>query len=360
MRKCWLAALIAIGICSGIGYGIYSNQPAPYLPTQAGDPLLPVQTLQQQSFTYTQNFVGSIQAIQSVAVVPYAAGFLKEIRVQTGTPVTAGDILFLMDDRIPMARLKQAKEAVDEAYATRENALAYYQRMQHTESKAISPTELEQAETEFKAADAAYQKALAAQNQAQTLYDYTIIRAPVSGWLGNITATTGEYLSPEGKTLATVIGFSPIRLTFSVPPADQASNFNNARLQVILANNTTFEPDSFQVTPDNHADQSTGALSFFIDVNNPDKRLIPGSYIEVNFLYPETGILVDKNWISLTPDGAKAFLLINGKVEKRSVRIKAPIDHQYWIESGLSPGDTLITVPVSADQIGQPAQGVSR
>ena len=92
------------------------------------------------------------------------------------------------------------------------------------------------------------------------------------------------------------------------------------------------------------------------DINN-EKLLIPGVYVEIRFLYPETGILADKNWITLTPTGAEVFLLKNGVIEKRQVQIGAPIGNQYWIKSGLSEGESIITVPVSSAQIGQPAEG---
>ena len=172
MKKILLFLLLGSGILLWcVGY--HSSRPTLDVATSIK---LPTHTLNTSSFTHTKNFIGSVQAIQSVAVVPYLSGFLKEVRVGAGEEVAEGDTLFLLDERIPLADLTQAKEATGEAYATRANALTYYERMKNTESKAISPVELEQAKTEFDAAEAVYQKALAAQNQAQTLYDYTILQ----------------------------------------------------------------------------------------------------------------------------------------------------------------------------------------
>ena len=233
--------------------------------------------------------------------------------------------------------------------------------MKNTDVKAISSTDLEQAKTDFEAAEAAYQKAIAAQNQAQTLYDYTIIQAPISGWVGNITTTVGEYLSPESKALATIVRFSPIRLNFSIPmSAYKGDDFssNKATLQVTLADGRILEFEKFKVMRDNRADQSTDSLSFFVDVINDKKFLMPGAYVEVRFLYPETGILVPKNWITLTPDGAEATLLKDGLIKRQKVKIGVPVGNQYWIKEGLSEGDQIITVPVLPFQVGQPASGV--
>ena len=360
MKKFFLAffvfACVMLGACYAFR-GKSDSDPNTVIPV----PILPTHTLVNQSFIYTQDFIGSVEAIQSIAVVPYLSGFLKEVRVRAGQEVRERDVLFLLDERIPLADLNQAKEAVAQAFAARENAWNYYERMKNTDSKAISSTDLEQAKTEFDAAEAAYQKALAAQNQAQTLYDYTIIQAPISGWVGNVTATVGEYLSPESPALATIVRFSPIRLAFSIPmSAYKGDDFSSekATLQVMLADGRILEFKTFSVVRDNRADQSTDSLSFFVDVPNDKKFLMPGAYVEVKFLYPETGILIQKNWVTLTPDGAEVTLLKKGIVEKQKVEIGAPVGNQYWIKSGLDAGDQIITVPVSPFQIGKAATGV--
>ena len=359
MKK-YIFTVFILFFCLGVGYLFWAKSAHHSAFIQPNKKPLPTQILGEQNFTYTKSFIGSVQAIQSVDVVPYLSGYLKEVFVNAGQEVQKGEILFTLDQRIPLAELNQAQEAANQAEATRANALTFYERMEKTESKAISSTELEQAKTEFQAADAAYQKALANQNQAQTMYDYTTIIAPIDGWVGNVTATIGEYLSPMGKTLATIIAFSPIRLAFSVPMATYQQNFdlNKATLRVLLAGGKNVQFQNFKVIQDNRVDKTTDSVLFFVDVPNKNKMLVPDAYIEVEFLFAEKGILVDKNWVSLTPDGAMAYVLADGIIQKRSVQIGAPIDNQYWIQSGLSPGDEIITVPVMSDQVGQSAQGV--
>ncbi len=360
MKRYLLIICFVLMLLAGTGYFYRMKSGRRFVLNEANQLSLPVQTLTEQSFTYTKKFIGTVQAIQSVDVVPYLSGYLKAVLVQAGQAVQADAPLFTLDQRIPLAELNQAIEAVRQAEATRANALTFYERMQKTESKAISSTELEQAKTEFQAADAAYQKALAAQNQAQTMYDYTLIKAPISGWVGNVTATVGEYLSPEGRILATIIAFSPIRLSFSVPMSvyHQGFDFNRAILQVTLADGQKLQFKEFKITQDNRVDKTTDSVLFFADVSNSDKRLVPDAYIEVQFLFSEKGILVDKNWISLTPNGPVAYILADEIIQQRDVKIGAPINNQYWIQSGLFAGEKIITVWLSPDQVGTSAQGV--
>ena len=362
MKKIIVLFILCIFFATLIFFIFREKQPSSRVVETSSKTTLPTHILKNSSFTYTQNFIGSIEAIQSVAVVPYLSAFLKEIYVHSGEEVKKGETLFLLDQKIPLADLNQAKEAVKQALAKQENAKSYYERIQKTDKKAISLTELEQAKTEYEAAKAAYQKALAAQNQAQTLYNYTIIQAPISGWLGDITATIGEYLSPESKPLATIIGFSPIRVVFAIPLSTYKGDyfFNNPSLEIVLSDKHVLEFKNFKISHDNKADKSTDSLSFFIDIPNDKKLLIPGAYVQVRFLYSENGILVNKNWITLTPEGAEAFLIKNGIVEKQKVEIGASINTQYWIKAGLNEGENIITVPISPFQIGQPAEGIEQ
>ena len=358
MKKYLLIGIFILSFC-GIGFYLWHQTKPKPIVNKNEKITLPVHTLKNQSFTYTESYIGSVQAIQSVNIVPYLSGFLNKVLVQSGQEVTEGEILFMLDQRLPTADLNQAKEAVQQAKATRTNALTFYERMKNTQEQAISPTELEQAQTKFQEADAAYQKAIAALNQAQTLYDYSVIIAPISGWVGNITATIGEYLSPNGKVLATIIAFSPIRLTFSLPLANYPPKMplNQAILEVVLENGESVYFENFNLLQDNQADKTTDSISIFVDVANENRQFVPGAYIEVRFLFKQTGILVNKDWITLTPNGPAAFVLNNQIVEKKSVQIIGTVKNQYWI-TGLAEGDKIITVTVSPYQIGQPAEGV--
>jgi RND family efflux transporter MFP subunit len=359
--KKYLLIIIFVLCLGGIGFYLWHQTKPKTVADKSEKIVLPVHTLKNQSFTYTESYIGSVQAIQSVNIVPYLSGFLDKVLVKSGQEVMQGETLFMLDQRIPTADLNQAKEAVQQAKATRTNALTFYERMKNTQEQAISPTELEQAQTKFQEADAAYQKAIAAQNQAQTLYDYSVVLAPISGWVGNITATIGEYLSPNGKVLATIIAFSPIRLTFSLPLANYPPKMplNQATLEIVLENGKSVYFENFNLLQDNQADKTTDSISMFVDVDNENRQFVPGAYIEVRFLFKQMGILVNKDWIMLTPNGAEAYVLNHQIIEKRSVQIIGAVQNQYWI-TGLKEGDKIITVTVSPYQIGQKAEGVEQ
>lgn len=358
-KKVSLLALIVF-VIGLFGMGRITKQP-PESPHESSEVLtVAVKELKTSGFDYKQSYIGFVQAVQSVDIVPYLAGFLDKVLVQSGKEVAKNEVLFILDQRIPLAKLNEAKEAMMQAKATRDNARSFYERIQKTDAKAISSTELEEAQTKFQAAEADLQQAIATQNQAQTLMDYTVIQAPINGWVGNITATVGEYLSPQGKRLARIISFSPMRLTFGVPLAIESPRFlqEPSTLEVVLSNGQKKYWSDFEVRRNNQANQTTDSVSYFIDVENPQKIFVPDAYIGVNFIFKETGILVDKNWVYLTPTGSEVFVLENGIIEKRKVEIEAAIQNQYWIKSGLKEGDKIIIVPISVAQIGKPAKGV--
>ncbi len=361
-KSFWVYLVLVLSVFAGGYFFVSTKHRVAYSPRSESMFSLPIHTLKNKSFMQQKTFIGTIQAVQSVDVVPYSAGFLKKVFVQSGDKVQKNQDLLELDLRIPLADLNQAKEDLEKAKADRENALTYYNRIRKTNIEAISSTELEQAKSNFDASDAEYLKARSALNQAQTLYEYALIKAPIDGWVGNIKATIGQYLSPQDSSPLNITAFSPVRIVFSVPMSQYAEvqNLADPILQVELSDGQKIEFKKIKMTKDNQIDKSTDSILFFVEVQNLNDVLIPNAYINVHLLKPQRGILVSKNWIKLTPDGPIAFVLKDHIIEKRKVQIGDTVDNEYWIVSGLDEGEDLITVPVLSGQIGQQANGVQQ
>ena len=75
---------------------------------------------------------------------------------------------------------------------------------------------MDNAEATYLSAKGALEKARAEQSVAQTNLDYTYLRAPFDGVLGNIALSLGEYISPESRNLMQLVQYDPIRVVFSV------------------------------------------------------------------------------------------------------------------------------------------------
>ena len=97
----------------------------------------------------------------------------------------------------------------DEVMSSQVEVLEAEQRLHRLEAQlGENPTEAQLA-----AAKADYEL-------AKVNYDYTVIQAPISGIVGNVSLTKGDYVSPSGQPLLSIIQYNPIRVVFSITDKD--------------------------------------------------------------------------------------------------------------------------------------------
>ena len=181
---------------------------------------MPVQIITPKEITLTNSYIGTVQPIHAVSVLPYITGFIDQVLVKGGEEVKKGDTLFILKQDQYLAQKEAAAAAVAKAKADLENERLYLERIKRTSSKAISQTELDNAQTNYLSAKADLKSAEANLKLANVNYEYTTIKASIDGIVGNISATPGEYVSPQGNSLAYVLQYNPIRVAFTIPEKD--------------------------------------------------------------------------------------------------------------------------------------------
>ena len=75
MKKYLIGIFLFLGFMGFVGYFLWTKSIQYTPPIKQKEPVLPIQVLKKQKFTYTTDFSGSVEAIQSVDVVPYLSGF---------------------------------------------------------------------------------------------------------------------------------------------------------------------------------------------------------------------------------------------------------------------------------------------
>ncbi|EEW7551554.1 HlyD family secretion protein [Escherichia albertii] len=130
---------------------------------------------------------------EQVTITPQVSGRIVELNIKDNQLVKAGDILFTID-KTPFqiaelnARAQLAKAQSDLAKANNEA-----NRRRHLSQNFISAEELDTANLNVKAMQASVDAAQAMLKQAQWQLSQTDVRAPVSGWVTNLTTRAGDY-----------------------------------------------------------------------------------------------------------------------------------------------------------------------
>lgn len=323
------------------------------------------QLLTPKELTVVTPYIGYITPIHEALIQPYISGFIEKIYVKGGDFVQKGDVLLVLKQDEYIAALNAAYADILKADAVLTNASNYYNRLKKA-GKSVSAAELESAEASYLSALATLEQAKANYNAAKVNYDYTIITAPINGVVGNVSLTKGNYVSPSGPALFSIMQYSPIRVVFSISDKEYLAElqkekpFSDETLFLELPNGKVFKNAGVFRYTDNSIDKATTSISVYADFKNIGKILTPNTYVTVlshNTL--KDAVEVKKNLILLQNDGNFIYLIRAGRLIKEKVEILATLGESFILKNTFQKDDAVVLSPVEPQNIGQPAQIIS-
>jgi multidrug resistance efflux pump len=139
-----------------------------------------------------------------VSIAPDVAGFVDDLRVKDNQFVHKGEVLLVLDRE----RYTRALAMADATVAARKAEMEMRQHEAARRAKlttlSISDEAREDAMLTGNSAAASYQQALADRSTAQLNLDRTVLRAPVNGFVTNLTLEVGQYASVGTKVMALI------------------------------------------------------------------------------------------------------------------------------------------------------------
>jgi multidrug efflux system membrane fusion protein len=180
---------------------------------------------------------------------------------------------------------------------------------------------------------------------------YTSIRSPINGRTGNLTIKQGNIITANNTDLTTINQVQPIYATFSVPESQLPAikrYMTQGSLTVIATpqSEASVQERGVLTFVDNTVDPTTGMIKLKGTFPNPARRLWPGEFVRVTLrLTTQTNALVVPNQAVQTgQEGPFVFVVKPDRsVESRPVTTGARMDQDMVIESGLRPGETVVT-----------------
>ncbi len=353
MVKDIIIALLLITI-GGAGVYIYLHEKsvkAPSAATETAEQTVDVITVQPQPVTLEKSYIGYVTPIHYVSVLPMISGYVEQVLVTGGQDVTTGQPLFILRQDEYKAEVESAVAKVLQAEATYANAQTYYDRMVNAGKKAISQTDLDNAKTSLLSAQADVASAKAAKDIAEINLGYTVISATISGLVGDVEVSPGDYVSPDGKALITIIQYSPIRVVFAIPDKEYLTQkaqsgtrpFDAWTLKLRLADGSVFDGTGQVQFFNNEVTPQTSSVNVYADFDNPNKELLSGAYVTVLMEKKiEEAILIPQGFVHLDPSGAFVYTVQNGHITQTPVRLGQAVGTAFLIESGLKPGDQVV------------------
>jgi len=310
-------------------------------------PKVTVSPVEEKMLTEYGEFLGRVDAAETVELRARVSGHLEAVRFQAGQIVKQGDVLFSIDPRWYQAQFDLARAHADvaEREAMRAESLLA--------SSAISSEEAE-------ARRARAAEARAALATAQLDLEHTQVRAPITGQVSRAFITAGNLVSgaPGNATLLTTI--VSVGDAFVYADIDEATvlKFNrlvragqltteNGRVPVEmqLADETGYPRHGYIESTDNRLSPSTGSLVLRMVFPDTDHALLPGLFARVRIPIgaPQPTLLVNERAIGT--DQSQKFVLSVAKDNKavyRTVKLGGIVEGKRVVRSGLNPGDQVI------------------
>ena len=296
-----------------------------------------------------KNYIGHAEAINQVQIIPYITGYLNNIVVKPGQYVKKDDLLLTIDDSEYKAKQIAAEASVLQALAAYDYNQNYYNRVQKTGGHAFSEIEVNNAKNNFLQAQASLKSAQANKKLADIDLNYTQIKAPISGLVGNFNLSCGDYVTPSGSILLNIIQTNPIRVVFSITDKEYLNMkkdptlFKDSVIKLTLANGQPFLHKGYFKYINNQLESTTNSLAVYAYFDNKDNELLPNSYVTVNIYKTfKNVVLLDKNLVQITADGCFLTIGQQNHIKKVPIQILSEKDNKFVIKNTFQTGDLLV------------------
>jgi len=342
-----LLCFVSFGLGGFVFYQIYhiENKKPPISEVLS----INVRPIRINDIVVKKSYVGFVEAINQVNIVPNISGYLRDILVEPGQIVHKGDLLITIDDASYKAKLDAAIAMVLQATADFDYNKNYYERVQKSGKKAFSVIDIDNAKNNFLQSEANLKNAEANKSLAEVNYNYTQIRAPLSGLVGNFTLTPGDYVAPENTFLLSIVQTDPIRVVFSLTDAEyldmnnNSSFFKDSVIKLTLTNGKPFKYTGQLKYTDNRLNKSTNSLATYVYFENKENELLPNSFVTVDIYKNfKNSVFIDKNLVKMKKNGNFLTIARDTKIVQIPIHILAEKDNGYVIDNSFEKGDLII------------------
>jgi membrane fusion protein (multidrug efflux system) len=205
-----------------------------------------------------------------------------------------------------------------------------------------------QAQIDTTAAQVASNKAVL--RNANLNLEYAVIRAPVSGRIGDSLIPVGGLVSKNSATpLTTIVPLDPIWVRFKVSEAayltSAGKGLAKTPLEMVVADGSKYPYPGHIRNTVNQVDQKTGTLELQATFPNPQHKLLPGQFGRIRFRTEDRrgALLVPQRAVQETQGIQSVFVVdSDNKVLARSVVPGERVGERWIIDQGLKPGDRVV------------------
>ena len=326
-------------------------------------PKVTVSTPIKRTIVDRDEYVGRFVAVDVVEVRARVSGYLDKVYFQDGQTVKQGDLLFTIDKRPFQNTLDQARANLETAKSNVVFTQADLKRgEQLLRDRTVSEQVFEQRSQAARNAQAAVLANEAMVRQAELDVEFTDLRAPVGGRIGDRRVTPGNLVTggTGGNTtvLAIIVSTDPIRLEFTFDEASllryerlardgttDITSRGNTPIRLRLIDEPDFSHHGRMDFLDNVIERATGTIRGRAQFANADGLFTPGMFarVQVPASAPYQALLLPD--VAIGTEQARKYVLVVGPddvARQKYVTLGDVVDDLRVIKTGLAADDRVI------------------
>lgn len=379
------APVLLLGVLLGCG-GSQSEGRGQGPDSRQGEvPIPAVEAVQARygSLPLRERLTGTVRATGQVTIFPEASGLITQVLAQNGDRVEEGQPLVRLKSQTSRAQLQQARANLDVARAEAEQAKARLEeveaRFNRTQVLArdtlVSEEALETQRAELESARASYNQAVAQVEQAKAVVEereesvnQTVVRAPISGRVGQRNAEVGMRVDGQSR-LYTIGRLERVRVEVPITQEMMGQIREGQRIELRAEGiaDTVITAEVSRISP--FLEEESYSAEAEIDISNAGEVLRPGMFVTVDVFYGESqqatlvptsalydnpntgseGVFVapslgsETQPVASTGEDGKGELTLPTPTSFRPVEIVAEGRHMVGIRN-VQPGDWVVVV----------------
>lgn len=365
-----LAVVLTPGCKSSNGHAAGPPPPVP----------VTVATADLQNAPLEIRVVGSVEASSKVEIKSQVAGQLVKVHFREGQDVKQGDLLLEIDPEPYREAVRQAEAAVErdraqlqqaefalekdivqaksaEADAARfaalmkEKVASEQQELQYRTNAETLKQAVRVDQAAIESARASLKVDEAALAKARLDLGYCSIRSPISGRAGNLLVHAGNLVKANDAALVVINRIQPVFVNFNVPEKHletirRLSARRRLPVEAVPRDHPSTKVSGYVTVVDNTVDVQTGTIRLKATLDNGDRLLWPGQFVDVRLALDagQNATVVPSEAVQAGQRGQMVYVVKPDQtVEARTVTVGRTLERKVVIENGVRPGETVVT-----------------
>ncbi|WP_421347722.1 efflux RND transporter periplasmic adaptor subunit [Aeromonas veronii] len=335
-------------------FGLAGCDVAPQEQEALAPPQVSVLTLTGRELVISEDLPARVVALRSADIRAQISGIVQRRLFEQGAEISAGTVLFQINPAPFKADVDSAAAALQRAEAVLARARIQIERLRPLlRTDAISRQTYDDAisQRDQAAADVAQARATLARHQLNL--QFASVEAPIAGRIDQALVSEGALVSPTDATpMARLQQIDQVYVDVRQPASaleslrqQAGSTAPELAVEILGSNGTPLGMQGHILFSGIEVDAGTGDVLLRVLVDNPERRLLPGLYVQARIPRARyANALTLPQQAVVRTSGQTSVWVVDGQGQAQLVPVNTAelVNSQYRIASGLSAGQQVV------------------